>query len=62
MHLYTHIFKGLQLKQASWNDILLIANDIPMLESVKAVAEPPELFQFKCPSHTRKGSNALKPE
>jgi hypothetical protein len=26
------------------------------------VEEPPELFQLKCPSHTRKGSNTLKPE
>jgi hypothetical protein len=27
-----------------------------------AVGEPPKLFQLKCPSHTRKGSNTLKPE
>jgi hypothetical protein len=27
-----------------------------------SVAEPPELFQLKCPSHTRKGSNTLKQE
>jgi hypothetical protein len=27
-----------------------------------AVVEPPELFQLKCPSHTRKGSNTLKPK
>jgi hypothetical protein len=26
------------------------------------VAEPPELFQLKCPSRTLKGSNTLKPE
>jgi hypothetical protein len=26
------------------------------------VAEPLELFQLKCPSHTCKGSNTLKPE
>jgi hypothetical protein len=30
--------------------------DIPI------VVEPPKLFQLKCPSHTRKGSNTLKPE
>jgi hypothetical protein len=27
-----------------------------------SVAEPPELFQLKCPSHTLKGSNTLKQE
>jgi hypothetical protein len=27
-----------------------------------AVAEPPELFQLKCPSRTHKGSNTLKQE
>jgi hypothetical protein len=26
------------------------------------VAEPPELFQLKCPSRTLKGSNTLKQE
>jgi hypothetical protein len=26
------------------------------------MAEPPELFQLKCPSDTRNGSNTLKPE
>jgi hypothetical protein len=25
-----------------------------------SVAEPPELFQLKCPSRTLKGSNTLK--
>ena len=28
----------------------------------KIVAEPPELFQLKCPSRTLKGSNTLKQE
>jgi hypothetical protein len=28
----------------------------------RLVAEPPELFQLKCPSRTLKGSNTLKQE
>jgi hypothetical protein len=28
----------------------------------EVVAEPPALFQLKCPSHTLKGSNTLKSE
>jgi chromosome segregation ATPase len=30
--------------------------------SMENVAEPPELFQLKCPSRTHKGSNTLKQE
>jgi hypothetical protein len=32
------------------------------LGSMLVVAEPPELFQLKCPSRTLKGNNTLKPE
>ena len=36
--------------------------DIPSLARSIGVAEPPKLFQLKCPSRTLKGSNTLKQE
>jgi hypothetical protein len=35
---------------------------ISKIVEVESVAEPPELFQLKCPSRTLKGSNTLKQE
>jgi hypothetical protein len=39
--------------------LILYVDDILLID---AVAEPPELFQLKCPSRTLKGSNTLKQE
>jgi hypothetical protein len=36
--------------------------DVPEASAQRGVAEPPELFQLKCPSRTLKGSNTLKQE
>jgi hypothetical protein len=36
--------------------------EFPTYLIVMGVAEPPELFQLKCPSRTLKGSNTLKQE
>jgi hypothetical protein len=39
------------------------ATDLASLRpTTNTVAEPPELFQLKCPSRTLKGSNTLKQE
>jgi hypothetical protein len=43
------------------NDVISLKSGISSFEGV-LVAEPPELFQLKCPSHTLKGSNTLKQE
>jgi hypothetical protein len=39
-----------------------LLEDDPTVVHLTAVAEPPELFQLKCPSRTLKGSNTLKQE
>jgi hypothetical protein len=38
------------------------ASDIAKRTRLPHVAEPPELFQLKCPSRTLKDSNTLKPK
>jgi hypothetical protein len=41
-----------------WESVPLL----PTTMLLQGVAEPPELFQLKCPSRTLKGSNTLKQE
>ena len=62
-------FLGFQVKQLQEGTFISqtkyiqdILNKFGMKDAKPIVAEPPELFQLKCPSRTHKGSNTLKHE